>query len=80
LIGGMLEIVLAVRGGRQADHDWLMIAGGAISVILGLLMFFQPLLIGLATLWVIGCWAVAMGVFLIIEAFRRRSGGRPAPA
>jgi uncharacterized membrane protein HdeD (DUF308 family) len=80
LIGGIFEIVMAMKTGKKAQHEWLMIVGGVISIILGILMFFQPVLFGLATLWVIGCWAIAMGLFLIIEAFRRKGGGQPAAA
>jgi uncharacterized membrane protein HdeD (DUF308 family) len=80
LIGGIFEIVMAIKTGKKAQHEWLMILGGVISIILGILMFLQPVLIGLATLWVIGCWAIAVGLFLIIEAFRRKGGGQPAAA
>jgi uncharacterized membrane protein HdeD (DUF308 family) len=40
-------------------------------------MIFQPVQLGLALLWVIGCWAIAMGLILIIAAF---SGGGRTPA
>ena len=80
LLGGIFEVILAVKTRDKAKPEWWMMVGGILSIIFGILLFFQPVLLGLATLWVVGCWAVAMGIFLIVEAFRRRGGGTPAAA
>jgi uncharacterized membrane protein HdeD (DUF308 family) len=76
IIGGIAEIILAVKASPQTRREWLAVLGGAISLILGVLMIFQPVQLGLALLWVIGCWAIALGLILIIAAF---SGGSRTP-
>ena len=76
IIGGIAEIILAVKAPPKARQEWVMAVGGAISLLLGILMIFQPVQLGLALLWVVGCWAIAMGVVLIIAAF---SGGSRTP-
>ncbi len=77
---GAIELVQTFRGRRADKNKWLTIIGGVLSIIAGLLMLFQPVAMGLVLLWVIGCWAVAMGVILIVAAFRVKGGGRPAAA
>jgi uncharacterized membrane protein HdeD (DUF308 family) len=77
IIGGIAEIMVAVKARPQTAGEWLMALGGVLSLILGVLMIFQPVQIGLALLWVIGCWAIAMGLILIITAF---TGGARTPA
>jgi uncharacterized membrane protein HdeD (DUF308 family) len=79
IIGGIAEIILAVKAPPRTGREWLMALGGVVSVIFGVVMIFQPVQLGLALLWVIGCWAVALGLILIIAAFS--AGGRtPATA
>jgi uncharacterized membrane protein HdeD (DUF308 family) len=79
IIGGIAEIILAVKTPPRTRREWVMALGGVISLLLGILMIFRPVQLGLALLWVIGCWAVAMGLILVIAAFS--GGGRtPAPA
>jgi uncharacterized membrane protein HdeD (DUF308 family) len=77
IIGGIAEIMAAAKARPQTTREWLIALGGVVSLILGVLMIFQPVQIGLALLWVIGCWAIALGLILIIAAF---SGGARTPA
>lgn len=69
IIGGITEILVAVKTRPQTTGEWLMALGGVLSLLFGILMIFQPVQLGLALLWVIGCWAIAMGLILIIAAF-----------
>ncbi len=76
LLGGLFEIMLALKTGGR----WMLV-GGFVSAAFGLLMFFQPVIMGLTLVWFVGAWAIALGIFLIVEAFRRKgSGNRPATA
>jgi uncharacterized membrane protein HdeD (DUF308 family) len=77
IIGGIAEIILAFKAPPRTGREWLMAVGGVLSLIFGVLMIFQPVQLGLALLWVIGCWAIAMGLILIIAAFM---GGSRTPA
>jgi uncharacterized membrane protein HdeD (DUF308 family) len=71
---GLLEIVAAVRLRRQIEGEvWLGLAGIA-SVVFGVLLVARPGVGALTILWLIGVYAVAFGVVLLLLAFRVRSG------
>ena len=71
---GLLEIVAAVRLRRQIEGEvWLGLAGIA-SVVFGVLLVARPGVGALTILWLIGLYAVAFGVVLLLLAFRVRSG------
>lgn len=74
IIGGFFEIGLALKLGKHVKGEELMIAAGALSVFFGVWMFLQPLIGGLAVLWVIGLYAVMVGALLVIQAFRVKMG------
>lgn len=69
IMAGIFEMVLAFRAPPKNRREWLMALGGVISLIFGVLMIFQPVQFGLALLWVIGCWAIALGLILIVATF-----------
>jgi uncharacterized membrane protein HdeD (DUF308 family) len=71
---GLLEIVAAVRLRRQIEGEiWLGLAGIA-SVVFGVLLVARPGVGALTILWLIGAYAIAFGVLLLLLAFKVRSG------
>jgi uncharacterized membrane protein HdeD (DUF308 family) len=71
---GLLEIVAAVRLRRQIEGEiWLGLAGIA-SVVFGVLLVARPGVGALTILWLIGAYAIAFGVVLLLLAFKVRSG------
>jgi len=80
LASGVAMIVAAVRVRRDHGRIWLGLAG-LLSVLLGVLLFLQPLAGAIVlTLW-IGAYAFAFGVLLIVAALglrRRCAGAGPA--
>lgn len=71
---GLLEIVAAVRLRRQIEGEmWLGLAGIA-SVVFGVLLVARPGAGALTILWLIGAYAIAFGVMLVLLAFRVRRG------
>jgi uncharacterized membrane protein HdeD (DUF308 family) len=71
---GLLEIVAAVRLRRQIEGEvWLGLAGIA-SVVFGVLLVARPGAGALTILWLIGVYAIAFGVVLVLLAFRVRRG------
>jgi uncharacterized membrane protein HdeD (DUF308 family) len=52
---------------------WLMMLGGAISVIWGILLIFQPLIGALVLTWWIAAYMLLFGGALLFLAFRLRS-------
>lgn len=80
----MLKVVEAVRLRREIEGEWAMILGGALSVVFGVLLAALPGVGILSLLWLIGAYAVAFGVVLLVLAFRLRNrptaGGRERSA
>lgn len=72
IVGGIFEIVTAVRLRKVISHEWLMIAAGVLSVLFGIVLLLQPALGALAMIWWIGGFAIVFGVLLVSLAFRLR--------
>lgn len=67
---GVMQIVGAIRMGKESGHEWLLMASGAVSVLFGVLLLAQPKTGALALLLVIAVYAVIYGVTLVAFAFR----------
>jgi uncharacterized membrane protein HdeD (DUF308 family) len=72
IVGGIFEIVTAVRLRKVISHEWLLIAAGILSVLFGVLLIFQPALGALAMIWWIGGFAIVFGILLVSLSFRLR--------
>lgn len=69
---GLLEIVGAVQMRKVIDNEWTLIASGTISVLFGLGVMLAPRAGALALAWLIGLWAIALGVLIVALALRLR--------
>jgi uncharacterized membrane protein HdeD (DUF308 family) len=77
IVTGIFEIVGAIRLRREIEGEWALILSGALSVLFGVLLAVIPAPAGiLSLLWLIGAYAVAFGLLLIILAFRVRNQPR----
>ena len=72
IFGGLLRILGAILLRREINNVWTMALGGALWVLLGIVLAVLPGAGLLAVAWVIGVLTLAMGVTLIIQAFRAR--------
>jgi uncharacterized membrane protein HdeD (DUF308 family) len=74
IITGILEIVGAIRLRQEIEGEWALILGGVLSVAFGILLAVLPAPAGLLSLlWLIGGYAIAFGVVLIVLAVRVRN-------
>jgi uncharacterized membrane protein HdeD (DUF308 family) len=76
---GVFQILAAIRLRREIEREWLLGLSGALSVLFGLFVLFQPGAGALALIWAIGAYAVVFGVLIIGLAFKLKGiAARPA--
>ncbi|KQY35215.1 hypothetical protein ASD38_01180 [Caulobacter sp. Root487D2Y] len=69
---GLFEIIGAVHMRKVIDNEWMLIASGTISVLFGAGVVLAPRAGALALAWLIGVWAIALGVLIVALALRLR--------
>lgn len=75
IIFGVMEVVNGIRMREVIDNEFWLILGGIASVIFGILMLTNVLAGLLAVAWVIGIWALVVGVTLVLLSFRIKGMG-----
>lgn len=69
IVGGVLGIVAGFSG-KGWRSKWLDIAVGLLSLIIGLLVLWNPFVGAFSLVWAIGFWLVVIGVLEISAAVR----------
>jgi uncharacterized membrane protein HdeD (DUF308 family) len=72
IVRGIAEIVGAIELRKEIDNEWLLIATGVLSVLFGVVVILAPGAGALALVWVIGTYALVVGVLLVALSFRLR--------
>jgi len=72
IVTGISEVIYAIRFRKEIEGEWLLVLDGILSVAFGVLLIAQPIPWALAVLWLIGVYAIAYGVMLVVLAFRLR--------
>jgi uncharacterized membrane protein HdeD (DUF308 family) len=67
---GVLRIVAGVQLRKEIAGEWLLIVGGALQVIFGIILFVAPVSGALAITWLIGFFALFVGLLLLMLAWR----------
>ena len=70
VLRGIFEISTVIAFWRVTEKRWLPILAGLAAIFFGLIMLFRPAAGALAVVWLIGMYATAYGVLLIIAAFQ----------
>jgi len=71
ILGGAIELVVALRLRHRGDGDWLPTATGAATLVAGLVLLL-PASGAVAMLWWIAVYALVVGALLIILGLRLR--------
>ena len=67
---GVLQIAGAIQLRKEIDNEWFLILSGALSVLVGIFLLAQPGAGALALIWVIGFYAIVVGIIHVALAFR----------
>jgi uncharacterized membrane protein HdeD (DUF308 family) len=77
IVTGIFEIASAIRLRQEITGEWALIIGGALSILFGVILAVIGPVAGLLSLiWLIGVYAVAFGILMLITSFQVR--GRDA--
>jgi len=72
IVTGIFEVIAAFVVPPGAGFERALVAGGVISILLGVVLFFIPRAALLAFVWLIGIFSLIYGVVLIVRAFQYR--------
>ena len=76
IVTGISEIAMAIRLRKEIRGEWALIVGGAFSILFGVILAVVGPVVGLISLiWLIGFYAVAFGVLMLVTAFSVRGSG-----
>jgi uncharacterized membrane protein HdeD (DUF308 family) len=70
VIRGATEIAAAVQLRKVIPNEWALILGGSLSVLFGVLLFARPAVGILTVIWIIGAYALVIGILLVAVSFR----------
>ena len=73
ILTGLLAIVTAIQLRKRIENEWAIGLTGAVSIIFGVLVMIFPGDGAVALVWVIGIWAIVIGIGLIADGFRLKS-------
>ena len=73
IVTGAFEVAAAFRFRKEITGEWLLALSGVLSVAFGILVFLFPCAGAVGIAWVLGAYAVAGGIILIMLGVRLRS-------
>jgi uncharacterized membrane protein HdeD (DUF308 family) len=73
LATGVLKIISAIRLRKEISGEFWLALSGIASVLFAFLVMMRPAAGALAMAWVIGWWALFVGVTLALLSFKLRS-------
>ena len=80
IVRGVLELGVALRVREEVRGEWRLITAACASIAFGLVLLARPSEGVLAGLWLIGAFAIASGVLLVLLSLRVRDHhGFPDP-
>ncbi|TWI34452.1 HdeD family acid-resistance protein [Paracoccus sulfuroxidans] len=72
IVAGVFRIVAAIRLRREIEGEWMLVLSGLLSILWGGLMLYLPAAGLLSIAWLIGVFAIAIGLTMVSLAFRLR--------
>jgi len=73
IVGGVMEIIVAIRERKEIKGEGWIILSGVFSVLFGIVLFIAPLFSLALFIRMSGVFAILFGIMCIYSAFRLRS-------
>ncbi len=70
IIGGVMQIIYAIKLRKEIPNEWLAILSGVITLLFGLLVLFNIVAGASALIMIFGIYALIAGILLIVLSFR----------
>ncbi len=80
ILTGILQIAAAIRLRHEVQGDFWFLLGGIASVVFGILVIGNPGSGALAIIWLIGLYALILGIALMLAGFRLKGVAANLPA
>jgi uncharacterized membrane protein HdeD (DUF308 family) len=78
IVTGIFEIAAAIQLRKVITGEWMLALSGALSVVFGFLLFYNPAGGALAVVWLIGAYSVVFGILLLVFGIKLRGLERSA--
>ena len=72
IVLGIFEIYGAIKLRKEIEGEWFLIFSGALSVLFGLLLLARPGAGALAVIWIIGAYAIILGIIYVMFGLKLR--------
>lgn len=80
MMTGVFEMIAAIRLRKEIEGEWVFVLTGLLSVLFGALLMLRPGAGALAVIWLIGAYAIAFGILLVVLSFKIKKMGRALDA
>ncbi len=74
VVDGLFAIIAGLRAAAHHERGGLLLAEGALGLLIGLIALAAPAAFIAAAVWVLGAWAVVTGALMLAAALRMHGG------
>ena len=75
MLAGLFKIITAFRIRSEVKGEWLLGLNGLVSILFGMILIFRPGTGVLAVAWLIGIFAIILGIFQFLLGLKFRKIG-----
>ncbi|WP_406852730.1 HdeD family acid-resistance protein [Brevundimonas sp. BH3] len=72
IVRGAFDMIGAFVLRKTVKHSWILVPAGIVSVLFGILVLAAPAQASITLTWVIGAWAIVLGIAGVIWSLQLR--------
>lgn len=72
IVTGATEIAAAIALRKEITNEWALVAAGILSIAVGGILAILPGAGAISLVWLIGAYAIVLGILLLVVGFRLR--------